>query len=34
VCVCECVQFICLLRKTSSVDTPMYETHLIAANEL
>jgi len=29
-----CVQFICLLRKTSLVDTPAYVTHLIVANEL
>ena len=28
------VQFICLLRKTSLVDTPAYVTHLIVANEL
>lgn len=34
VCVCVCVQFICVLCKTSSVDTPLYVTHLIIANEL
>jgi hypothetical protein len=34
VCFCACMQFICLLRKTSLVDTPVYVTHLIVANEL
>ena len=32
--VCVCVQCICSLRKTSLVDTPVYVTHPIVANEL